>query len=162
MVLIFCNEQVTRSTSSRVVLVNLPATATTSQYVTCKPHHLEQDPNSLDTIIEQALENPGFRDVYISVMKELAPLATAPNGSPTLMSMRMERGITRQEIALALGISDKTMCEFENGNSENMTWANALKLTQVFKCDLNVLKDMLRASSETQYISRSPDVEARD
>jgi len=140
MVMIFCNEQVTMSTSSRVVLVSLPATATTSHYVTCTPHQLEQDPNSLDTIIEQALQIPGFRDVYISVMKGLAPLATAPDGSPTLMSMRMERGVSGKELAQALGVSEKTLCDFENGHLERMTCTQASKLAEFFKCDISILK----------------------
>jgi DNA-binding XRE family transcriptional regulator len=143
MVMIFCNEQVTLSTSSRAVLVNLPATATTSQYVTFTPHHLEQDPNSLDTIIEQALQIPGFRETYISVMKELAPLVRTADGKPTLTSLRMELGIPREEMAQALGISDRTMCEFENGNSEKMTRQQMLKLTQLLKCNMDALNNWL-------------------
>jgi len=144
MVTIFYSEQVTTSTVKGGVVFDIPAMPTTSPYAIYTHHPLKTDPNSLEALLRNALETPGFRETYISVMKDFAPLARTPDGEPTLMSMRMERGITREEMAKALGISDRTMCEFENGNIEKMTWGQALMLTQALQSDLSSLNGQIR------------------
>ena len=58
----------------------------------------------------------------------------------TLMDLRTRAGLTRREVANALGVTEKTIYVWEtSANSPKMTVAQVQQMLEIFSCTLDAL-----------------------
>lgn len=63
-----------------------------------------------------------------------------------MAQLRNEAGLTQREIALALGVTDKTVSNWELGNRTlKLTPSQTLTLCGLLKCDLETLVKKIEA-----------------
>lgn len=69
-------------------------------------------------------------------------MAGKSKGSLELVKLREKLGLTQEAVAIALGVTDHTIRNWEKGRSEpRMTIRQVKKLCEVFNCSLSDLPD---------------------
>ncbi len=91
-------------------------------------------------------ENPEFGTLLVETGKELAPLASAEDGSPTLTSLRMSAGYTQTELAKVIGQKQSNVSLMESGQRLNIQRDTMKRMCTALGCDMSTLDAALDAT----------------
>lgn len=104
--------------------------------------------DELDALMHQlASEDASFGTLLEEAGKELAPLATAEGGAPTLTSLRMAAGLTQRQLADRIGQRQSNVSYLESGQRTNIHRDTMKRMCEALGCDMNTLDRALETTA---------------
>lgn len=98
---------------------------------------------SLDALVEDWSKDPGFGELLVAARRRRAQRQLEEEGNgPSLRTVRLERGLSQQDVATALHTSQPHIARIEGGKA-CPSFETARKLASVLNVDLNTLGVLL-------------------